>query len=214
MREPTYLTDTRAGYDAIAVDYAERFADELARRPLDRATLGAFAEYVAARGPVADVGCGPGFTTQFLAERGVDVFGIDLSTEMLNLARARNPGCRFVEGTMTALDVADRDLAGILAWYSIVHVPDTELPGVFAGFARALRPGGWLQLGFQVGDDVQHYDEGFGHRVNLDFRRLEPERIAELLEAIGFVVEARVRRRADGWEKTPQAHVLARTPEG
>jgi hypothetical protein len=62
MIEPSYVRATRAGYDAVAADYAEWVSDHLAARPLDRALLAAFAELVHAdgAGPVGDLGCGPG----------------------------------------------------------------------------------------------------------------------------------------------------------
>jgi hypothetical protein len=68
MIEPSYVRVTRAGYDAVAADYAEWVSDELAAKPLDRALLAAFAELVHAAGarPVGDLGCGSGRVTAHL----------------------------------------------------------------------------------------------------------------------------------------------------
>src|ERR1700691_6474178 len=79
MTEPDFLRDTRASYDAIATDYAERFREELAARPLDRAMLAGFAEMVLASnaGPGADIGCGPGRVTGYLNDLGLPVVGIE-----------------------------------------------------------------------------------------------------------------------------------------
>jgi SAM-dependent methyltransferase len=89
VSEPAFVTKTRASFDAVAADYAARFADELAGRPLDRALLAAFAECVPA-GPVADVGCGPGHVTAHLASLGLEVCGIDLSPGMVEEGRVRH----------------------------------------------------------------------------------------------------------------------------
>ena len=136
MTEPDFLRDTRTSYDAIATVYAERFRDELAARPLDRAMLAGFAELVRAggAGPVADVGCGPGRVTRYLNDLGLPVFGIDLSPEMIAVARRTYPGLRFEVGSMLALDVPDAALGGVLAWYSVIHVPDERVPEAFAEF--------------------------------------------------------------------------------
>ncbi len=115
VTEPAYLTQTRAGYNAIAVDYADRFAGETARRPVDRAILSAFADLATGKLPVADIGSGPGEVTGFLSELGLDVFGIDLSPAMVEMASHANPGLVFTEGTMTALQIPDRCLGGVLA---------------------------------------------------------------------------------------------------
>jgi SAM-dependent methyltransferase len=215
MADPSYLHTTRAAYDAVAADYAEHFRTELEAKPLGRAMLAAFAELVRATGagPVADVGCGPGRVTAHLHSLGLTAFGVDLSPGMVAVARRAHPDLRFDEGSMTALDLPDGAVRGIVAWYSIIHIPPERLPAAFGEFRRVLAPGGRLLLAFQVGDEALHLTEGFGHAISLDFYRLSPDRVAGLLEQAGFVVDARLLREPDETEKVPQAHLLARMPE-
>ncbi len=211
MTEPDFLRTTRASYDAVAADYAEHFHDELATKPLDRALLAAFAELVraAGAGPVADLGCGPGRVTAHLHGLELSAFGVDLSPQMVAQARRTHPDLRFDEGSMLALDLADGALGGIVAWYSIIHIPWERLAEVVAEFHRVLALGGHLLLAFQVGDEPLHLTEGFGHAISLDFHRRRPERIAELLRRAGFTVQARLLREPDETERTQQAYLLA-----
>ncbi len=219
MTEPDFLRDTRASYDAVANVYADRFREELAARPLDRAMLAGFAEMVMASGagPVADVGCGPGRVTTYLEGLGLPVFGIDLSPGMIEVARRTYPGLRFEVGSMLALDLPDGALGGVLAWYSVIHVPDERLPEAFAEFCRVLAPGGLVLLAFQVGDETLHVTEARGHPVALDYRWRRPERVAELLGQAGLVVRAQLLREPDDDgdfpEQEPQAFLLARKPK-
>jgi hypothetical protein len=87
---------------------------------------------------------------------------------------------------------------------------------VFAEFRRVLRPGGHLMLAFQAGDEINHCDEGFGHKLSLDFRRQQPDRIAALLAGAGFEMVVRLIREprdyAGGVETTSQAYLVARKP--
>jgi SAM-dependent methyltransferase len=218
MTEPDYLRDTRASYDAVATGYAERFRDELAAKPLDRAMLAGFAEQVLASGagPVADVGCGPGRVTAYLDGLGLPVFGIDLSPGMVAVARRSYPGLRFDVGSMLALELPDAALGGVLAWYSVIHIPDERLPEALAEFYRVLAPGGVVLLGFQAGDRSLHLTEALGRPVCLDFRRRQPDRVAELLGQAGLVVRARLVREPDDDgdfpEREQQAFLLARKP--
>ncbi|WP_198654485.1 class I SAM-dependent methyltransferase [Nocardia aurea] len=125
MTESTYLHATQLAYDTVAADYAELLRDELDTKPLDRAMLAAFAELVQApdAGQVADLGCGPGRITAHLQSLGVNAFGIDLSPQMVAVARRSHPDLRFEQGSMTALDLADGAVGGAVAWYSTVHTP-------------------------------------------------------------------------------------------
>ena len=105
----SWLRADRVSYDVDAAGYAEKVRGLLVGSPHLRASLALFAELVrdAGGGPVADVGCGPGHVTDHLHGLGVDAFGIDLSTEMVAIARRDFPGLRFEVGTMTDLDLAD-----------------------------------------------------------------------------------------------------------
>ncbi|MEV7870836.1 class I SAM-dependent methyltransferase [Streptomyces sp. NPDC088124] len=214
MTEATFLRDTREGYDKISGDYAEMFPTMLADGPLGTAMLTAFAELMksAGGGPVVEVGSGAGRVTGFLHSLGVRLSGIDLSPAMVALARRNHPELRFDEGTMTALDLPDGSLRGLLAWYSVIHVPPESHPEVFAEFHRVLAPGGHLLLAFQVGDAPLRFTEAFGHTVSLDFHRLSPDRVTEGLEKAGFTMDARLVREPSGDEKVPQAYLLAHRP--
>ena len=191
------LAATRAAYDVVADAYAARFVGELADKPLDRALLSCFAESVTADLPglaVGDLGCGPGHIAAHLRDLGLNTFGLDLSSAMVALARRTFPHVRFVEGSITALDLADHTLGGIVSFYSIIHLPAERLPVVFTEFHRVLVRGGWLLLAFHVGDQRLHAEEWFDRPITLDGYLFPLERVADLLGGAGFAVRARLLR--------------------
>ncbi|ALG13420.1 class I SAM-dependent DNA methyltransferase [Kibdelosporangium phytohabitans] len=208
MSEPSYLAEIRNSYDTVADSYHDLLKDAHDSMPFDRAMLAAFAER--AQGTVADIGCGPGRITTRLADLGLSVFGIDLSPEMIEVARREHPRLRFDVGSMTALDLADGSLGGVVAWYSIIHLPQDELPGVFAEFFRVLEPGGQLLLAFKSGDERRHLSHAYGHDVSLDVYWMPVDRVAKLAEQAGFTEVARLERAASTNEKGPQGYYLAR----
>ncbi|WP_372669692.1 class I SAM-dependent DNA methyltransferase [Amycolatopsis kentuckyensis] len=212
MTEPAYLTSTRIAYDTVADSYAEAARDALDTSPWDRAVLGTFAELVGTTGQVGDLGCGTGRLTGHLASLGLDVFGVDLSPGMLAVARRAHPELRFEVGSLTALELEDGSLAGALAWYSLIHTPPEQLPAVVAELARVLAPGGRLLTAFQVGDERRHISQGYGHEVSFDAYRLPPDFVADLFEAAGLVMEARLVRAPQEPEQVPQAYLMARKP--
>lgn len=190
-----WLSDTRASYDNVAESYADVVRNFLDEAPYERAALALFADLVRAAGggPVADVGCGPGRITAFLRQHGAEAFGIDLSPAMIDVAGRDHPGIRFGVGSMTHLGLADASVAGLVAWYSLIHVPDDEIGSVFAQFRRVLRPGGPLLLGFHVGDGSRLKTQGYGgHPMKVFVHRRQPARIAAWLQDAGFSVEAQM----------------------
>ncbi|MEV4619404.1 methyltransferase domain-containing protein [Asanoa sp. NPDC049573] len=186
-----WLADTRNSYDTVAVSYAEWIRDSLAGAPDVLAALAHFAGLVRAAGggPVLDVGCGPGHVTAHLHALGVDASGVDLSPGMVDVARRDHPHLTFTVGSMTALDVADSSVTGLLAFWSLVHVPDGALPTVFAEFRRVLRPGGPLLVGFHVGTGSRLKTEGYGgHPMKVYVHRRRPDQVADRLRGAGFTV--------------------------
>ncbi|MBX9362053.1 class I SAM-dependent methyltransferase [Streptomyces sp. WAC04114] len=214
MTEPSYVTAVRESYDTVAADYARRVPEPAELDPVSRTLLAAFAELTASLGPVADLGCGPGKVTAHLAALGVPVFGVDVSPKMIELARAAYPELRFTVGSMTALDIADGELGGVLAYYSTHHTPPQWLPTVFAEFRRTLAPGGRLMLAGHVGDG-EHLrpTRAYGdHPVSYESHLLPPDRIAELLTRAGLVVTTRVVQEPEGRLKRRAGTFLAYKP--
>ncbi|MBM0238413.1 class I SAM-dependent methyltransferase [Micromonospora sp. ATA32] len=211
MSDQGWLADTRTSYDTVAVSYADQVRDALAGELYLRGSLALFADMVhaAGGGSVADVGCGPGHVTAHLRTLGVDAFGIDLSPAMVEVARRDHPGLRFEVGSMTDLDLADASVAGLLAWWSLIHVPDDAVSRVLGHFRRALRPGGPLLLGFHVGDESRLKTQGYGgHPMKVHVHRRQPGQVAAWLRDAGFTVEAQMLLDLD--ESVPGAVLFAR----
>lgn len=217
--EADFLRTTRDSYDALAADHVDLVCTDLTERHLDHGLLTAFAGYVRATGEatVLDVGCGAGRLTGFLSGYGLSVSGVDLSPRMVEVARRTYPELRFTVGSMLALDVPDASLGGVLAYYSFIHVPWELRPVVFAEFHRILIPGGYLFLGFQIGDDRRHYAEYDGLSLGFDFYRQRPDDLAGLLTEAGFEVHIVATRQPEPTiptENLPQGYLLARKAAG
>jgi SAM-dependent methyltransferase len=201
-------------YDDLSVEYAVHVAGELAGKPLDRSLLDRFAEQVRGAGPVCEIGCGPGHVARYLHDRGVDVAGIDLSPGMVEQARKLHPGIVFRVGDMLALDVEDRTFAGVVAFYSIVHIAPEGLPEAFREVRRVLRPGGTALVAFHVGDEVLRPGELWGIPITLDWIFHRTEDVARSMTAAGLeVVETVEREPYEGVEHpSRRAYVFAAVP--
>ena len=206
----------RASYDRMAQRYADTFFDELDRKPFDRALLDTFAEQIrtmGAPGEVWDLGCGPGHVGRYLADRGLDVCGLDLSDEMVAIARRLNPGMRFVQGSMLALPVAGGSLAGIVAFYAVHHLTRGEILDALREFHRALRPGGRLLLGFHGGEGELFADEMLGEKVAIHATLYGGDEMAQYARQAGFADTAVSQRAPYEFEHpTPRVYLLAAKP--
>ena len=193
--------DVRQSYDSAARAYAEHLASELDRKPLDRHLLNRFAEAMRGGGLVADLGCGPGHVARYLDAQGVRMVGIDISPGMIRVASELHPALDFRLGDMAALDLPDGSLAGVIAFYAIVHFKPDELGPVLREISRVLSPGGLALLAFHVGEEIVHVDDLFGAPVSLDFRFHRPSEVIESLRAARLeVIEQTEREPYEGAE--------------
>jgi SAM-dependent methyltransferase len=154
-------------------------------------------------GNVLDLGCGPGHITGYLRSLGVDAVGIDMVPEFIAHARANHPTGEYRLGSMRSLDVENHSIAGILAWYSLIHLPPPDLDEVLAEFRRMMTPAGTLVVGFFDGDEV----EAFDHKVVTAYRWPADEFSARLARA-GFTEVERQHRAGDGTHR-PLAAIAA-----
>lgn len=208
----------QAAYDAVARAYDEAIGDELARKPLDRALLDCVAG-LAGSGVLADVGCGPGHVTRFLAERHSNVMGVDLSPGMIAVARERAPSLVFRVASMLDLPATNGEWSGIVAMYSIIHLSESERGAAFREFARVLVPGGWLLVAFHVdassyaAGEERHITDWFGQTVDLRTYFLAPEHVVADIERSGLeIVSTVIRQPWPGAEEYPsrRCYLMAR----
>ncbi|WP_243794289.1 class I SAM-dependent methyltransferase [Saccharopolyspora gloriosae] len=189
-------------YGRRAEEYIGLLGSIEATASADRELVGAWAQALPG-GPVIDVGCGPGHWTNWLHGRGIDVEGVDPTPEFLADARKRFPDVRFREGRADRLDVADSSSAGVLAWYSLIHLRPDRVPDALAEFARAIKPGGGLLVGFFNGPELEPFD----HAVTTAY--FWPiDRFSGAIEQAGFAVADR-RTRADPGAR-PHGAIVAR----
>jgi SAM-dependent methyltransferase len=183
------LIELQNSYDEVAEEYVARIFHELEHKPLDRELLDRFAANVRDLGLVCDIGCGPGHVARYLHDRGVNVFGIDLSPRMIEQARQLNPGIAFKQGNMLSLDVDDEMWEGIVAFYSLIHIPHEKMILALHELKRVLRPNGLLLLSFHLGQEIMHRDELWGKKVSMDFIFFERCEMEGYLKSAGFKIE-------------------------
>ena len=191
-------------YSARAAEYIELLGSVESMHPSDAALIASWGDQL--EGEALDVGCGPGHWTKFLAQRGVDIRGVDLTPAFVENARATYPDVRFATGSVEALDASDASLGGVLAWYSLIHHTPDAIRSAVDEIARVLRPGGLLLAGFFEGPVIESFD----HAVTTAYRWPTAE-LGERLRASGFeVVETHTRTSPN---TRPHAAIVARRRE-
>lgn len=191
-------------YSRRAQDYVDALGSMTATHQADRDLIRAWAEGLG--GPVLDVGCGPGQWTAWLHGLGVDVEGVDPVAEFLEDARTRYPEVSFRFGRAEDLDVPAGSLAGILAWYSLIHSTPEVVDAALSEFARALRPGGGLIVGFFEGPELEAFDHTV---VSAYFWPIDL--LCDRVESAGFEVSGTHTRAAPG-ARPHGAIIAARGP--
>ena len=218
MSDEDHVATARAVYDRAAPRYVQFVGTEISSAtegPIDRSLLVAFVELIKRQtaGRVADVGCGPGRVAAFMAERGLDVVGVDVSQAMLAVARTAHPHIKFEEGQLDALPFETGVLAGAVCWYSIIYTPPDRLAEAFGELTRVLMPGGYLLLAFQAEGEPVHRADAQGTHLPLTSYRHSVQKVAGCLEDTGFKIYATVLRAAElEDETTSQGFVIASRP--
>lgn len=181
------MEQVRLAYGEIAERYIELFGTIAQVKTDDLALI---ARHLSVRpGTVLDVGCGPGHLTDHLHSLDVEVTGIDLVPEFIDYARSCHPNSLYVLGSMHELSFQDSSVAGILAWYSLIHLPPDDLDGVLAELRRVMVAGSTLVAGFFDGAEVV----AFQHKVATAYY-WPVDQLSKRLRQAGFTEVERQRR--------------------
>lgn len=190
----------RSGYDRIA----ERYAAAATTGRTDATYYRSFLDRCIGRLPdgarVLDLGCGAGIVAGELSTRA-RVVGVDLSSEQLRLARGRVSTGLFVQADMTRLEVRDRSLDAVAAFWSIIHVRRELHADLFGRIRRWLRPGGLLFGTLGSGDNPEERQDDF-YGAPMYWSHFDARTNRRLLADAGFRVE-----QADVVEDMDESHL-------
>ncbi len=173
-------------YDAVAEEYAIEFFGEHEKKPKDQEILHEFAQKIGDRKPVWDFGCGPGQTTKYLQNLGVEISGMDLSAKTVEQARMVHPRIHFQKGNILEPEFADDSIAGVVSFYAIVHFTQDQVRTAFREVFRVLQPGGLFLFTYHIGEETIHLDEFLGKEIDIDFMYFPTAFISRSLRDCGF----------------------------
>jgi SAM-dependent methyltransferase len=169
-------------YNKIAKPYAKEFS-----RPSDY--IDNFITYLPKNGRVLDIGCGPGFDSSYFVAKGFKVMGVDLSKEMLLLAKKNCPGGEFKNLDFRKLDFPERSFDGIFASCSLIHIPKSDVLPTLKKFFKMLKPGGVIYISLQGGKPEEVFlVEPLKPDEKTFLNVMSLEEITGLLDKAGFVV--------------------------
>jgi len=180
------LNNIERMYDTVAQEYAEAFSGEHDKKPKDQEILHRFSQEIVERRPVWDFGCGPGQTTEYLKNLGIQISGLDLSEKMLEQARTIHPEIHFRKGNILELEFENDSIAGAVAFYAIVHFTKEQVLKTFREAFRVLQPGGIFLFTYHIGEETIRLDEFLGKKIDIDFMFFTTDFISSCLKKSGF----------------------------
>jgi len=169
-------------YDTVAKEYAETFSGEHEKKPKDQEILHRFSQEIGDRRPVWDCGCGPGQTTKYLKDLGIEISGLDLSEKIIEQARTIHPEINFKKGNILELGFENESIAGVVAFYAIVHFTKEQVGIAFLEAFRVLQPGGIFLFTYHIGGETIHLDEFLGRKVDIEFMFFTTDFKIEIIE--------------------------------
>jgi ubiquinone/menaquinone biosynthesis C-methylase UbiE len=180
------LNKIARAYDTVAKEYAEAFAGEHEKKPKDQEILRRFSQEIGDSRPVWDFGCGPGQTTKYLKDLGIEISGLDLSEKILEQAKKVHPEINFQKGNILELEFENDSIAGVVAFYAIVHFTEEQVEMFFGEVFRVLQPGGLFLFTYHIGEDTICIEEFLGKKIDIDFMFFTTDFISRCLKKVGF----------------------------
>jgi 2-polyprenyl-3-methyl-5-hydroxy-6-metoxy-1,4-benzoquinol methylase len=171
-----------AGYDIIADEYN---SNRLSRKGVVNEFFDSLSEFFPKRGKMLDIGCGGGEpVTGYFARKGYDVTGVDISGEMIRIAREQIPQGKFIQADMSecCFDNASFDL--IVSTFAIIHIPQKEQEQLLQNIRGWLKPSGiaYLVLGARNEKEIVREWKG----VRMYWSHFGPDKYRKIFKQIGL----------------------------
>ncbi len=191
LEEDLKTNTVKRGYDKIAKNY-----QEWRQRFSNFSQFKEFSKLLQKNAKVLDVGCGTGIpVAKFLVEKGYDLTGIDISPEMVNLAEKNVPKGKFIRMDMTKMNFKRDAFDGVVAAYSLIHVPKEKHENLIKKVATILKTNGIFI--FSVGIKEEEFHSKF-LEAEMFWSYYSPQKYLGLLKQEGFEILSEIILKGDG----------------
>ncbi len=181
---------TTVAYNANAQAYADKFMEH---KPYVE-QVREFARYLSDGDTLLDVGCGPGNVAKhLLSTKAITVIGIDLSDEMVALARKNAPSGTFFVQDSRGADFPEAHFDAVVLSFSIVHLNDEEAYKLIANSVSWLKRKGLLYLSFMEGKQAGFEQTSFSQEP-IYFNYFNSAEIERYLSSQGITILRSIRQ--------------------
>jgi len=171
-------------YDKISRKYAEIFDKDFSDNPY----LDKFLSYLHRGDKILDLGCGTGRITQYYVDNGFKVIGIDLSDEMIKIAKKKHPQIEFLCADMRKLNFPNESFDAVSIAYSLFHLSKKDVPQLIKKVKYILKDKEILLLILQEGNGEIYVDEPLAPGTKLFLNLYSENEIIDILNENGFEI--------------------------
>jgi SAM-dependent methyltransferase len=170
-----------------------------------------FINKVKKNGNILDLGCGPGHHSRVFEHNGFNVQGIDLSTEMIAIAKKEVSGANFQVMDILDLNLEKELFDGIWASASLLHIPKKNLKSVLKQLKSALAKEGVLYISLKKGEGSEVLEDNRYGGVDKYYVYYQLEEIDKILTSVGFkIIDREQKERRDFYDTNPWIHVFCK----
>lgn len=175
-------------YDEIAKKYAKEFS-----KPSEH--IEEFLALLPKNAKILDAGCGVGVNAEFMASEGFEIVGIDLSKEMINIARKKFPQIDFRQQDIREIDSPPNSFNGIFASFSLIHIAKKDIPTLLKKFHKLLKKRGVIYIALQGAKSEEIFVNGpFNPDKKFFLNIISFDEIENLLIDAGFSIIKKYKR--------------------
>ncbi|MBU0757309.1 MAG: methyltransferase domain-containing protein [Nanoarchaeota archaeon] len=150
---------------------------------------------------ILDIGCASGRDSRFFSEKGYDVIGIDMSKELLSIAKEFAPKAKFIHMDMRHPEFEPGSFDGIWCQASFLHIPKKEAKKTLSEFYKILMKNGLIYIGIKEGTGerfVENKKEHKGLKKYISYYSVKETK--DLLEAHSFhIIDIFTEQKKDLW---------------
>ncbi len=176
----------RNTYDKIASDYYKDHKDDT----WDNDFLEDFIKHLPLSSKILDLGCGPGIESKKMSDKDIDVCGMDLSPELIKIAKEHTPKATFIIGNMLeTFPFVNNSFDGVFAKASLLHIPKDKIHLVIKEMARVLKTGGIIHIAVKKGDGEHEVIENdYGYEYKRFFSLWQPEELSKIFQEFNLKI--------------------------